>query len=149
MTTVSWPTNDQLVFSSDEGQHSELVRRALRALALVRYKDDLVTSDGTQRYQLRLVAKRGHHPYMQVSCLRPDSYTHIVARGFGAKMMLTDGQSDSQIIKACFGLFKAYEEHEAREGFTYAGARVFGPHISVEALISVADAYDTRAGQRD
>jgi hypothetical protein len=38
-------------------------------------------------------------------------------------------------------------EHEAREQFTYSGARVFGPHFDVDALaqLCVSGSMDVRA----
>jgi hypothetical protein len=38
------------------------------------------------------------------------------------------------------------EEHEAREQFFYRGGAVFGPHINVDRLWTIADELDEREG---
>ena len=73
---------------------------------------------------------------------RPDTFT-----GEKATVTLTSrpltlsaaGTSDeSSLVRTAFGLYKSFTEHEAREAFAYNGRRVFGPHISVEALWGAA-----------
>jgi hypothetical protein len=78
--------------------------------------------------------------YLQVSCHRPDTYTGAMGWGQGGKAWLAPGAEAEAIVAAAFGLVKAYLEHEAREGFTYEGWRVYGPHMSLEALKAAADA---------
>lgn len=76
---------------------------------------------------------------MQVQCYRMDTVTSEMGVGKGGKCYLSPHMTDQEIVQNAFGLFKAYEEHECREFFTYKGKRIYGPHISLEALLEVAD----------
>jgi hypothetical protein len=40
----------------------------------------------------------------------------------------------SEIVQTCIKLVMTSMEHRAREGFTYRGKRVFGPHFDVDAI---------------
>lgn len=82
--------------------------------------------------------------YMQVWCWRPDTFTGEMDWGRGGKAYLSPHATDSELVQTAFGLYKAYVEHEARESFLWRGRRVFGPHISTEALWEVAERYDAR-----
>jgi hypothetical protein len=89
-------------------------------------------------------ADPGGRLYLQVECDRPDVFTGVMGVGRGGKAYLSPHMTTSEIVRLAFGLFRAYEEHECREFFAYRGARVFGPHIDVEALVHVADVLDVR-----
>ena len=73
--------------------------------------------------------------YYQVECDRPDIYTGEPGTGRGGKAYLSEFMTDSELSRVIFGLFRAYEEHECREWFQVDGVSVFGPHISLEALL--------------
>lgn len=80
--------------------------------------------------------------YFQIECLRPDAITGELGRGYGGKGYVSEEMSDSVMVQLAFGLYKAYWEHEARETFKWRKRRVFGPHISTEALWEVARRVD-------
>lgn len=82
--------------------------------------------------------------YIQILCGRPDTFTGEYGIGTGGKRYLSPRQSDSEIVRAIWGAFLGYQEHEAREAFTYKGKRIYGPHIDVEALVEVADRIEQR-----
>jgi hypothetical protein len=82
--------------------------------------------------------------YYQVTCWRRDTDTNVWAYGYGRKAYLSVFMTYSELVRLAFGLLLAYEEHECREAFRVDGVRVFGPHISVEALKTVADQVDVR-----
>lgn len=82
--------------------------------------------------------------YFQIRCERPDTFTGEMGTGHGGKAYLSPYATDSELVQTAFGLYKAYVEHEARESFLWRGRRVFGPHISTEALWEVAERYDVR-----
>ena len=82
--------------------------------------------------------------YFQIECLRKDTFTGELGTGRGGKAYLSEHASDSELIQTIFGLYKGYWEHEARETFKWRTRRVFGPHISTEALWEVAHRVDTR-----
>lgn len=84
------------------------------------------------------------YPYLQIAHHRPEAITGRRAWGKGGKAYISEHATDSEIFQTMFGLAKAYEEHEVREFFRVDGVRPFGPHISAEALCSVADQYYAR-----
>lgn len=89
-------------------------------------------------------ADPGGRVYMQIECERPDTYTGVMGVGRGGKSYLSPWMTDSEVVRRALGLLLSYVEHEAREGFTYKGRRIFGPHLDVEALWEVADRLDVR-----
>jgi hypothetical protein len=120
-------------------------QRVLRLLQSVRYKPWLTRGDGYPLYRLRVgLDPKGDRVFMQVQCWRPDTNDGHYAWGGGGKSYLSQHMTDSEIVQGAFGLFKAYEEHEAREGFTYMGRRIYGPHMDIEMLWTVADHLDVR-----
>jgi hypothetical protein len=86
----------------------------------------------------------GGRLYLQIACMRPDTFTGQMGEGRGGKAYLTPHAADSELVGCVFGLYKSYVEHEARETFLYRGRRVFGPHIDVNALWEVARRIDAR-----
>jgi hypothetical protein len=82
--------------------------------------------------------------FLQLQHYRPDADTGAMAWGGGGKSYLSPHMTASEIVRRALGAAIAYEEHEVREFFRYRGARVFGPHISVDALVEVADRLDVR-----
>lgn len=82
--------------------------------------------------------------YLQVGNHRIDTITGVRGWGYGGKAYLSQHMTDSEIVQTVFGLFRAYEEHECREAFLFDGRRVYGPHMSVLALHSIAERTDAR-----
>lgn len=82
--------------------------------------------------------------YYQIRCFRPDTFTQEMGWGGGRKAYLSPYMVRSELVRLAFGLYLAYVEHEAREGFQWRGRRVFGPHIHVEAMWDVAECYEAR-----
>jgi hypothetical protein len=89
----------------------------------------------------------GSRFYYQIQCWREDAITGEMGFGYGGKAYLSPHASDSELVQTIFGLYKAYWEHEARETFQWRGRRVFGPHISTEALWDVARRVDLRSAK--
>lgn len=82
--------------------------------------------------------------YFQIMFWRKDIITGKMGMGYGGKAYLSSHASDSELVQTIFGLYKGFWEHEARETFKWNGRRVFGPHISTEALWEVARRIDVR-----
>jgi hypothetical protein len=82
--------------------------------------------------------------YFQIACERLDVVTKVMGTGYSGKAYLSEFMTDSELVQTTFGLYKGYWEHEARETFEWRGRRVFGPHISTEALWDVALRTDAR-----
>lgn len=69
---------------------------------------------------------------------RPDTSTGKVARGEGRQWFIRRGESVSGVVKTAWAACKMILEHELHEAFRFDGKRVFDPHVSVEALTSIA-----------
>ncbi|MCR1785335.1 hypothetical protein KVF89_22535 [Nocardioides carbamazepini] len=83
--------------------------------------------------------------YFQVESARIDAVTGQPGTGRGGKAYLSPEACLSELVQTAFGLFKAYEEHEAREFFRYDGEQVFGPHFDVAALREIAHRTEVRS----
>lgn len=104
-----------------------------RALALtqqIHYKDG---------YKIIVGQQGSSMPYLQVHHWRPDVHTGVEEWGHGGKGYLMEHMTDSAIVRMAFSLFLAYETHECREFFRYAGRSIFGPHMDIEDLWIAAD----------
>jgi hypothetical protein len=86
-------------------------------------------------------------PFVQIVCWRKDVITGEMGYGYGGKAYPSEHATLSELVQVIFGLYLRYWEHEARETFEYKGLRVFGPHISVEALMTVARKVDIRSAR--
>lgn len=75
---------------------------------------------------------------VQVGMVRPDTYSGQTECGWGPESVLGSQTTDDALVKKVFGLAKDYLEHELREGFLYKDRRIFGPHISLDALYEAA-----------
>lgn len=83
--------------------------------------------------------------YLQVRFIAPDEDTGEAREWNGRKWLLSPHMTDSELVFTAWLAIKTAVEHEARETFMYKGRKIFGPHISVEALHRVADQIDARA----
>ena len=95
--------------------------------------------------EVRLGVSEEGRRFVQIKCWRRDVITDEYDWGYGGKAYPSEYASDSEIVQMIFGLYKGYWEHEARETFVWRDRRVFGPHISTEALWSVARKVDVRS----
>ena len=76
--------------------------------------------------------------YFQVECLRPDTRDGTMGVGKSGKMWLSPHMAMNEILQGVFRLFAGYEEHEAREFFTFQGVALYNPHIDVAAQMKAA-----------
>lgn len=97
--------------------------------------------------EIRIGEDEGGRAFVQIKCWRMDVITKEYGWGYGGKAYPSEHATDSEIIQMIFGLYKGYWEHEARETFEWRGRRPFGPHISTEALWSVARQVDVRSAK--
>lgn len=80
-----------------------------------------------------LVAEQGR--YLQVQ-LPPDK-DGIVWKG--RKWQLSEHMTEGEVVQTALMACIAAEEHETREAFTYKGKAIFGPHLSIDKLLEIAD----------
>lgn len=76
--------------------------------------------------------------WVQVGTERPDTYTNKLEIGKGGKAYVSPYATHDEVVKKIFGLCEAYTLHEVKEGFKWRGRRIFNPHVTIEALHSVA-----------
>lgn len=103
-----------------------------------------VNKDGYELLVERDKLIDGGRLYLQLQAYRKDTDTGDWGYGRGAKYYLSPYMIDGEIVRLAFSALRAYDEHEDREAFTWCGRRVFGPHISLEALWEAADKVEYR-----
>lgn len=60
----------------------------------------------------------------------------------GRKFYIPNTMSKSDFVRTCFVAVMAWEEHEAREAFSYKGAAIFDPHFDVDEAAERARRYE-------
>ena len=60
------------------------------------------------------------------------------------KRYLSEYMVESEIVQTALAAALMAEEHEAREAFSYKGAYLFNPHISMEALMEASTKLNVR-----
>lgn len=66
----------------------------------------------------------------------------------GRKWFVSRHATPSELVQTAFKAVATSMEHQAREHFTYRGARVFGPHFDVEQLVKLCHAGDHEDARR-
>lgn len=83
--------------------------------------------------------------YLQHRFLRPDEITGEMGWGYGRKWHVSPHATESEVVLTCLKAAITNAEHEVREGVTYKGARIFQPHIDVNALVEACQHSDARS----
>lgn len=96
-------------------------------------------------HRVRLHQDTDARRYIQVEFERIDVVTGKMSTGKSGKRYVSQHMAKSEFVQLVFGTILALEEHECRENFYYKGRRVFGPHMDVDALWSVANKFDARS----
>ncbi len=78
----------------------------------------------------------------RVTFFARDQVTGNVELQTGRPWLLWPEMSDSQIVLTAWAAIEMALIHEAREEFRYRRRRVFGPHVSVDAMWQVANKLD-------
>ena len=71
---------------------------------------------------------------IQLQCAEKDVATGAREMYRGRQWYIRRGASRGEIVRTAYLAAAVWQEHEARESFTYRGARIFGPHHDVDAL---------------
>lgn len=69
---------------------------------------------------------------IQIAMDEPHERTGVPTRFYGRKWFVDPASTLSDVVRTAFLAVATWQEHEAREGFTYRGERVFGPHGKVD-----------------
>lgn len=64
----------------------------------------------------------------------------------GRKWYVSSHATDAEVIATAFKAVVTAEEHETREKFLYKGKAIYGPHLSLDALLGNADQVANRLG---
>lgn len=78
----------------------------------------------------------GDHEYLQWVFLGIDIETDTPQWQHCRKWLLSEHMTKSEVVATAFKAALSAEEHECREAFTYKGVTVYGPHASVDSLMS-------------
>lgn len=76
--------------------------------------------------------------FLQVRFTEHDPDTGQLELQHGRKWVISEHCTPSELVQTAFKAVSTALEHEAREAFTYRGARIFGPHFDVEQLVCLA-----------
>lgn len=76
--------------------------------------------------------------YLQGSYEDPDVDSGEPSLQKTRKWILSPHMTASELVQTAFKCCLTSMEHRVREGFTYRGERVFGPHFDVEGLYELA-----------
>lgn len=88
-------------------------------------------------WTLAVVGEIGHPAYLQVSGTGPDNHNpHRQITWRGRKWRLSEHMTETEVVKTALLAVLNAQQHETLERFTYCGATIFDPHISVDALLS-------------
>lgn len=90
------------------------------------------------------VWSEGEHMLLQIRFWEINNDTGALELQHCRKWMLSKWMTKSEIVLTAWKAVQAAIEHEAREQFTYKGARIFGPHICVDALAMASNIIDAR-----
>lgn len=77
--------------------------------------------------------------HLQATYLDADIRTGKLDQQWTRKWLLTPGMTKSEIVQTAFKCCITSMEHRTREGFTYKGRRIFGPHFDVDALVEICE----------
>lgn len=99
-------------------------------LARVRYRD----------WTFHVTEVCGTTVFLQIRFHAPDAHYVDVNHSpwSGRKWLLSAHMTTSEIVQTALKAVLTAEEHEAREHFIYDGQAIFGPHVDVDALWSLA-----------
>lgn len=76
--------------------------------------------------------------YLQLKFDAADHDTGGVESWAGRKWRLSVYMTDVELLQTALKAVLTAEEHEARERFHYRGVALFGPHLSLDALMQAA-----------
>jgi hypothetical protein len=85
------------------------------------------------------LAEEGERLWLQVRYLESDveGDPSTLEIQHGRKWVVSRHATPSELVQTAFKAVMTSMEHQAREHFTYRGARVFGPHFDVEQLVAL------------
>ncbi len=86
--------------------------------------------------------------YLQVRFVDKDIHTGELEQQSCRKFYISSHSIPDEVIRTAYRAVMAAVRHEAEETFTYKGKNIFGPHLSVERLVEIADDRNFREDKR-
>jgi hypothetical protein len=108
------------LFRADGGLSADRLRAILEG---VRFKESQF-----------LVEETANGFLIQMRCDELDAATGLCQTYYGRKWHIAASADESDAVRTAFMAAVTWQEHEAREAFTYRGVPVFGPHSNVADL---------------
>lgn len=109
-----------------------LVKSLENTLTISRVKEALESvSHSNLSYQVEEIPG-GFHIWL--AGIEKDTYTGEPALQEGRKWFVSHHCTISDVVRTAFKAVATWVEHEAREAFTYKGARVFSPHLDLNRI---------------
>jgi hypothetical protein len=81
---------------------------------------------------------------IQLRCDEVDPETGARQTWHGRKWHIPATATESDVVRTAFKAAVTWQEHEAREAFTYRGSSVFGAHCDVDDLVRMLQARSAR-----
>jgi hypothetical protein len=94
-------------------------------------------------YRFEVVSK-GDDLFLLARYDEADVHTGVVEVQTTRKWIISPHATHSEFIQTAFKCVLTSMEHRTREMFRYKGAQVYGPHIDVEALMSICNQTEVR-----
>jgi hypothetical protein len=85
------------------------------------------------------VGNDGDRLYLQVKFDAECVVTGDIQRQHCRKYFLSKHMCETEIVRTAHQAVHTAMEHEVNEHFLYKGVRVYNPHVSIDALMSIAD----------
>lgn len=86
-----------------------------------------------------IIKEKNGVPYLQIQFIGACNDTGEPERQYCRKWQLSYHMVASEVVRTAYKAVLAAVEHEASENFYYKKARIFNPHVDVEALVEVAN----------
>lgn len=116
--------------------NDKLIHRAMVLLRAVRFLD------------YRFSVRESHGGvFLQAHYMEADIYSGVTEQQFTRKWLLAPAMTESEIIQTAFKCCLTSMEHKTREGFSYHGARVFGPHFDVQDMVRLCKSREDAGGR--
>lgn len=114
----------------------QLIRRAQNRLTLEMVRS-ILEEIHYKHHQFNVEETlNGFHLYTQ--CIDEDNdHPGETRLMFGRKWFIDKDANRSAVVRTALKAVLTWEEHEAREHFTYRGAQVFDPHLDADRLVEV------------
>lgn len=92
-----------------------------------------------------LAGEAGERTHIRGEFTQPCAKTGEPTVWLTRRWYISDKATRSEIVQTCLKIVLTAAEHEARENFLYRGRAVFGPHLNVDVLWSIANCEEIRA----